>query len=228
MSSDFWARSRLRKHEALNRKLRNEGVIHQAHVVAYSDAFPMAWQRVIKVCSRCERVVRAYEWPHDRSGHVLKHCGCVARDPAISPRKGTSKYGIKPADKNEYKRMARLMAFTGFKAVKHQAHVFAYRAHVAAVERKQRLDRYKDWLETVAKAPLSREEQLAEWRKEEKKQVEMLSNRYVTRLLKKNMPSSLIGVKLPKELIDLERVRLMIVREVRQRNRNEELQDSAR
>ncbi|MBP8101103.1 MAG: hypothetical protein KAY54_04380 [Burkholderiaceae bacterium] len=53
-----------------------------------------------------------------------------------------------------------------------------------------------------------------------------LSDGYVSRRLKKNMPS-LKGVKLPKELIDLERLRLMIVREVKQRNKSEELQDVA-
>jgi hypothetical protein len=220
MGDEFTKRSALRKHEALNRKLRRCGVIHEAHVREFYEALPKAWQRVVKVCSRCGRVLRAAQWPKDRSGKALKHCGCVARDFAISPRSGTSKYGIKPADKNEYKRMARLMAFPGFKAVKHDAHVFARKCYLSALERQQRLERYK---QRLTNSVLSIDEQRAEWRKEEKRQVDALSNRYVTRLLKKSMPTLLNGVKLPKELIDLERVRLMIVREVKQRNRYEEL-----
>jgi hypothetical protein len=155
MPSQFEILSGLRQHEALNRKLRNQGVIHQAHVVAYAAAFPTAWLRAMKLCRRCGRVLRAAEWPHDRSGTNLKHCGCKRRDPLVSPREGTSKYAIKAADKNEYKRMARAMALPGFKPSKHQSHVFAYRAHVAAVERQQRLERYKAWLERVTKARCS-------------------------------------------------------------------------
>jgi len=63
-----------------------------------------------------------------------------------------------------------------------------------------------------------REDKLSNYRQknidQNRKHVDTLSNTYVSKRLKKNMPC-LVGVKLPQSLIDLERVRLSITREIR-------------
>lgn len=225
--NDFQKRSALRKHEHQKRKLRDLGVIHEAHVLAYSQSLPKAWQRVVRVCSRCSRVVRSVDWPRDKGGHLLKHCGC--RDGLGGKPLGSrwSIYGVSKLDIGhaELKRMGRALAWPGYKPAKHDGHVRAYRTHMEMLASSQRLERYRAWL--AAHPKMSHEDQLQRWKQEEKEQVQRLSDRYVTRLLKKNMPSLLRGVKLPRELIDVERMRLMIVREVKQRNGNEKLQDFA-
>lgn len=98
--------------------------------------------------------------------------------------------------------------------MKHQEHVREYRLHLARIERDEKLTRQRARMERTASiTPMDKREQY-------NRLVRDLSDCYVSKRLKKNMPS-LKGVKLPKALIDLERVRLMIVREVRQRNHSE-------
>lgn len=64
----------------------------------------------------------------------MKHCGCRT---GIPSRLGTSKYGLITVDSKgrrsaEYKRQASIRALPGFKPVKHQAHVDAYKAYLRA------------------------------------------------------------------------------------------------
>jgi hypothetical protein len=122
------------------------------------------------------------------------------------------------------KRMGRVLGLSGFKPAKHQAHVIAWALHKRA---KARSEARAAALARAADSRLvkslsqeeSRQRQLAMYNRLTRE----LSDGYVSKRLKKNAPL-LKGVKLPKELIDLERTRLMIFREVRKVRRDEELQ----
>lgn len=64
-------RSARRKWEAHLRKQP----LHDAHVKALWSIWPKHIQRKMRTCS-CGAVVRPWEWPKDRSGRPLGHCGC--------------------------------------------------------------------------------------------------------------------------------------------------------
>jgi hypothetical protein len=108
---------------------------------------------------------------------------------------------------NENKRIGRICAKPGYKAQKHDEHVIEWSAWKKRV-------RHERWLSRV---PKSEEERAQKRRDRDNRKTELLTDHYIKRRLKKNMPS-LKGVSLPKSLIDLERVRLMIVREIKSRN----------
>ncbi len=171
-------------------------------------------------CPACGRLLRSQDRARDANGHVKKtHCGCRT---GVSGRLGTSKYLIKPDDLSHYKRLCRTMAIPGWKASKHDAHVKAFKQNQSRMRSELRAQALQERDAERSKRVDSPEERRKQWNASTKN----LSDGYVSRRLKKNMPS-LKGVKLPKELIDLERLRLMIVREVKQRNKSEELQDVA-
>ena len=132
----------------------------------------------------------------------------------MPPRKGTGKFGLLDT-KAEYRYLQRLCAAHGYTPIKQQEHVRQYRLHLARLDRDQKLamerERLQERLARSAMGPESKREAFNRYTRE-------LSDGYVSRRLKKNMPL-LKGVKLPKPLIDLERQRLMIVREVRERSK---------
>lgn len=108
------------------------------------------------------------------------------------------------------KMTGRVRALPGYKPARHDAHVRAYKLHrqmQLRAERRQLVEARMASIKVIS-------EELVKRRREQfNKRTKELSDGYVSRRLKKNMPA-LKGVKLPKELLDLERLRLMIVREV--------------
>jgi hypothetical protein len=188
-------------HESAARALRRSIELHEAHVLMFNDL--TAWDRYVAQCKVCGSLVRAMDWSRTCSGTKKKHCGC--RDGNAGGRKlGVNRLHCPQGVKSkEAKRAFRVMAMPGYKAVKHQAHVNAYVLHKRAEAKTKR-----DLM--VSRKTLTRDELRKQWRKT----TERLSDGYVSRRLKKGQPL-LKGVKMPQELIDLERVRLMIVREVR-------------
>lgn len=176
-------------------------------------------QRKMWKCPACGVLLRQADRPRDADGKVKRHCGCRT---GAHPRRGTSKYGIKADSKARWKQLARSMGLPGFKPSKHDAHVRAFKLNQSRISSELRTLAAK--ARAVERA--SRVDSSEERRRQFNACTKNLSDGYVSRLLKKNMPS-LKGVKLPKDLIDLERLRLMIVREVKQRSKDEELQDVA-
>lgn len=183
--------------------------IHDSHVRLFYLSYPHKLGRLQVRCC-CGVTKRRGDFVRDVSGMLLDHCGCRT---GIPPRLGT---GVRPPglSRAEYSRAGRIQGLPGFWAMKHQEHVREYRLHLARIERAEKLARQRAQMERAASiTPMDKREQY-------NRLVRDLSDGYVSKRLKKNMPS-LKGVKLPKALIDLERVRLMIVREVRQRNHSE-------
>lgn len=165
----------------------------------YHPAQGKKWQ-----CPRCGVSMKRGDAPRDGSGRLAKHCGCRS---GVHPRLGYVKHaniGVQTRSA-DYKRMARVMALPGFTAVKHDAHVAQMRAYARAQQPKRVC---LDWL-TVDERQERRKAQ-------QRRLTDTLSDSYVSRRLKKNMPA-LVGVKLPQSLIDLERLRLLLLREIANR-----------
>ena len=209
-------RSAMRKHEAAARRLRKSGVLLDAHVAVFMERYPTALSRVIAECKWCGSRLRRCEFPRNEGdGQLKRHCGCRTGVPS---RKDTGKFrGV--SSKAEYQRLQRSVAARGYRPIKHQEHVRQYRLHLARVERDQKLAMQRERLQKRADfRVMDPELQRQAYRDATNRLTRELSDGYVSKRLKKNMPL-LKGVKLPKPLIDLERQRLMIVREVRERSK---------
>jgi hypothetical protein len=181
---------------------------------------------MMMVCSRC-----GVDKPDACFGGRKKQCReCVnemarrkyAEDAAYAERKReeTRRYIAAHHERYQWKNLSesaraaaasrkmtgRLRGQPGYKPARHDAHVRAYKLHLQMQLREAR--------RCLVAERAADERSRAERRREAFNQrTERLSDGYVSRRLKKNMPA-LKGVKLPKELLDLERLRLMIVREV--------------
>lgn len=203
-------RSYLRTREAWFRK----HPLHDAHVRDFLCAYTATARKSWK-CPRCGRVLRRGDAPRGADGRLKKHCGCRT---GCASRDGYIKYkALGCATKTaQFKRLARIMCISGFKPMKHDAHVKQWvevRKQAKLMLREQKL-----------KPALSKEEIDQRRRDSDKRKTELLTDHYIKRRLKKNMPL-LKGVTLPQSLIDLERARLLIVREIASRRKiDEELQ----
>jgi hypothetical protein len=136
---------------------------------------------------------------------LKKHCGCgTGRRWTWGDWQKRNKKNTIDFKTAEGKRLARIMALPGYKAPRHDAHVNEWKLLLAARRKRK-----------AVFVPMSEAEKVEKRRTSDNAATANLANRYIVRRLKKNMPA-LKGVKLPQELIDLERLRLMIKREVKQ------------
>ncbi len=139
-------------------------------------------QRQMWRCPQCGKTLRRGDRAFDADGHRKKtHCGCRTGVPG---RLGYSKYGIKPESKAEWKKVGRQMGLPGFKPSKHDSHVKEFkrrRSELMELEARQRAI-YRS----------QRVESPEERRKKENainnERTKNLSDCYVSKRLKKNMP----------------------------------------
>jgi hypothetical protein len=175
----------------------------ESHVVAFLTTYKPA-ARVMWKCGKCGNEIRNGDRLRDAAGHVRKHCGC--RSGALAGWGTTRQSSGGLWSTPQGKRLARIMAKPGFKPVKHDAHVRERRQQLAHQRRVAHEERLKSPRRTAAEKLQQKLANQSRWTAE-------LSDSYVAKRLKKNEPL-LKGMKLPQALIDLERMRLKIVREI--------------
>jgi hypothetical protein len=202
-------RSWLRKRD----KWRAANPLHDEHVRALLDAYTPTmrnpWQ-----CPRCGKVLRRGDVPRTAAGKLNKrNCGC-----SNGSRTGFIKHkalGVNTKSK-EFKRLAKIMALPGYKAAKHDAHVKDW-------SRKKKEDA-QALIVKRKKHAMPKEEIAQRMRDRDNLNTKLITDKYVRHLVVKSLPV-LKGAKLPQSLIDLERARLLIVREIASRRiLDEELQ----
>ena len=201
-------KSYLRKREAWFRKFP----LHDAHVRAFCSAYPPT-KRALWSCPRCGKIMRTGDVPRDADGKHKRHCGCRTGVPS---RLGTGKWKkmCGNARSSKYKRMARMCSSHGFKEIRRDAHV----------KERNRMMKEAEWMFRLilAKKPfgapvaLSGEEIVKRRRQKDSEHVATLSDKYVRHLIVKSMPI-MKAVHVPHSLIEVERARLMIVREIKYR-----------
>lgn len=191
-------RSYLRTRERFFRK----HPLHDGHVRLFLDTYTPTL-RAMWECPRCGREVRRGDASRDTAGRLKKHCGC--RDGLIGPPCGVFKYGVGTASA-EFKRMARVMGLKGFKQTKCDAHVLQWRAWRAKEMRRLNYERH-------CMSKLSADDRIQRRRDKDNRNTALLKDKYVRHLIVKSVPL-LKGVELPQALIDVERMRLMIVIEI--------------
>lgn len=208
--SEFELRSWLRRRDAWRRRQQ----IADAHVRQFCQLFPPL-QRGMWNCPRCEAEIACRLRPRDVSGRLLKHCGCGSVAPSPVPRH------LRPTERAlriAYKRQKRVDAAVrdgrDFKprTTRHAAHVDCWRGHRRRLAHQLLVERQRS--ATLAREARYERDPAARRYEQFNKGTRELSDGFVSRLLRKNMPS-LKGVKLPHALIDLKRAQLMILREVK-------------
>lgn len=98
----------------------------------------------VRVCKVCGEHKKASEWQRDAGGRLSKHCGCRNR----SRIKATTESKLEK--RAMWKRIARIRGLSGFKAIKHDAHVRAFIDHDKALKKK----------------PILHDAHVIEWRKD--------------------------------------------------------------
>ena len=193
-------RSALRKHGAAYRRLVACGAMHDAHVRAWHSAYTKS-QRALWTCPRCQRLVRQGDRIRNQDGQRAKHCGCGTGERGHR----RSRYGTSTAGAAG-KRLARIMGLPGFKQMKCDAHVRCRAEFLKGLKAQQSQSR-----QPIC-AKKKRDRRIAS----QNRATAELTDAYVRKRLRRGMPM-LKGVKLPPTLIDLERLRLMICREVQKK-----------
>jgi hypothetical protein len=125
---------------------------HDSHVKVYRATYPHAWDRRMRICS-CGAARRNMDWPKDRGGRPLVHCGCTAsfvcracgkqsvrKGPATGPREQKlcsacrSHRWLIPEERESRIAKARIARRIKSRA-KHEAHVIAWANHWRAQRR---------------------------------------------------------------------------------------------
>lgn len=176
-----------------------------SHVRVYLKAVTPS-DRKFWTCPKCDQEMQRRLRPRDSSGRLKDHCGCRNFKPA-----DPVPIHMRPANRERRIKARRLQRQQIAAAEGREVRVWRYfDAHVKAWKA------YHWELKEAARklrGPVVRV-----WDEKQKEQnrryTAELSDGYISRRLRKGM-AALKGVKLPKALIDLERMRLLIVREVR-------------
>lgn len=145
-------------------------------------------------------------------------------------RLGTSKYFSADVRRGsaEWKRLGRVMALPGFKAVRHDAHVKAWKAQARSAKAACRLVGERELHDAHVKAARANPRVVWHiWGKHKpnvrvlrvyrrKKEREQLTDAYITRLLTNSRKASPEAAGIPRSLVEVKRAHLMIVRYLKQ------------